>query len=400
MLDTKWTQKIPKCFVAGFSRLGAPARFVPAMREKNTSSCRIKPCAGDVLSSSFTPVYASQNLPAYGLRTFVVVRLAFAFTLFAGATRLRGGSLEDAPHELAMKVCTDGYKQAVSVRWQESADSSGYWSDARKKSFLDQISACGIEPTENPDAPIMRVSAEVTPARVLLVAESSDAGNGRQIRMVEVPRILPLNPRENSFAPHLSGELLWQQERPIWSAMEWQDEASQERLLFLIAERTFVRLRYENGSWQVIDSAELPPVRKHTRLPDANFAYAWTGRPFEFLFDGKICGFTPTGPLSFSCAAETVVRKPLQLSSKCEPLPRYLIAGNRDFSQPDQILLGGQARDTAAAVPKEGDSSAVDVPGPVLAMTLGETGTAAFAVVRNLSTGDYEVYRITAVCGD
>ena len=40
------------------------------------------------------------------------------------------------------------------------------------------------------------------------------------------------------------------------------------------------------------------------------------------------------------------------------------------------------------------------MPGPVLDITVGEGGKAAAAAVKNLATGDYEVYRLTIVCGD
>ena len=297
-----------------------------------------------------------------------------------------------------MKICMAGRRQPINVQWQESGAAAGYWSDSRKKSFLDQLSACGIEPTENADVAMMRVSAEVTPSRLLLVAEAGDA-NGRQIRMVEVPRTPSLTSRANGSAPHLTGELLWQQERPISSAMVWQDPASPDRYFFLLGDGSFIRLRSDNGSWHVMDSAALPE-RRHSRFADAEFAYALTGRPFEFLLDGNVCAFPPAGALFFSCTEQTPVRRPLRLFSKCEQQPRYLLAGNGDFTQPDQVLLGAPARDAASVPTKEGDASAVAMPGPVLGLSLGENGTEAFAVVRNLSTGNYEVYRITAVCGD
>jgi len=354
-----------------------------------------------VLSSNITPVYAKQNLYAHKLRALLSASALLGGAFLAATPFVRGAALDDAPHELAMKVCTAGHKQAVNVHWRETGESLGYWSDARKKSFLDQISACGIDPTQNPDAPVMRVSAEVTPSRFLLIAESSDTVNGRQIRMVEVPRVSPLGPRDNATSPHLTGELLWQQERPVSSAMEWQDPVSQERFLFLLSDGSFARLHFENGSWHPVDTADLPSPRARSRTGDGAFAYQLTGKPLEFLHGGKVCAFQPNGALSFSCAAENLTEKPLLLSSACEAMPRYLTTGSGDYAQPDQILLGSMAADTTKPAPaKDSNSSAVDVPGPVLGISLAEKDAAAFAVVRNLSTGNYEVYRITAVCGN
>jgi hypothetical protein len=352
----------------------------------------------------FKPVYAKQNSRALQPRALLVVFSVLVCILFSVAPFLRASSLEDAPHELAMKVCMAGRKYPVSVRWQESADSAGYWSDARKKAFLEQISACGMEPAESPDAPVLRVSVQVTPSSLLLIAESSEATEGRSIRMIEVPRDAPFKSDQASPGPHLKGELLWQQETPIDSALEWQDPASQERFLFLLGDGVLRRMNFQNAAWKTLDSTELPAVHRHSRWGDAGFAYAFTGRLFDFAIDGKICSFKPAGPISFSCAEESPQAKPLLLSSPCEPLPRYVMTGSGDYAQPDQILLGSPALDPTAkaptAAPKEADSHGFQVPGPVLGISLAENASAAFAVVKNLATGNYEVYRIMADCSN
>lgn len=353
-----------------------------------------------VLSSSITPVYAKQNFLSHQTRRSLALAQLLAFPLFWAAPRLSAGSLEDAPHQLAMKLCTSTHRQPVSVRWQESADSAGYWSDARKKAFLDQISACGMEPTDNPSAPIMRVTAGLTPSHVLLIAESTDATSARQVRMVEVSRDSLVSPHEISAGPHLTGELLWQQERPISSATEWKDAASSERFLFLLGDGRLSRMQWENGSWHTIDSVELPIVRRHDRLGDSHFMDQVAGKLPEFTLDGKACSFQPRGDLAPSCSVQELVAKTLLLSSSCEPSPRYLTSGKGDYAQPDQILLGSPALEGKPAAADDSNSSSVDTPGPILGITLAENGAAALAAVRNLSTGNYEVYRITAVCGN
>ena len=354
-----------------------------------------------VLSSNITPVYAKQNLSVPSLRALLTVSALLGCAFLTAAPLVRGSSLDDAPHELAMKICTAGNRRAVNVHWRETGESLGYWSEVRKKSFLDQIAACGIEPTQNPDAPVMRVSAEATPSRFLLIAESRDAANARQIRMVEVPRAGPLGPRDSGTSPRLTGELLWQQERPISSALEWQDPTSQERFLFLLSDGAFTRLHFADGSWHPLDSTDLPPLRVRSRTGDGAFAYQVTGQPLEFLRGGKVCAFQPVGAFSFSCAAGNFTQRPLLLSSACEALPRYVTTGSGDYAEPDQILLGSTAADRTKPAPaKDNNSSAVDVPGPVLGISLADKDAAAFAVVRNLSTGNYEVYRIRAVCSN
>jgi hypothetical protein len=140
-----------------------------------------------VISSSRKPVSAKQNFSPPRSRGFIAFCPLLGFALLLWPSQLRAESLEDAAHQLAMKVCTTARKQLVKVQWQEPAESPAYLSDSRKKIFLDQISACGIEPTDSA-APVLNVSIRVTASRALLIADSPDAVGGRQTYMIEVPR--------------------------------------------------------------------------------------------------------------------------------------------------------------------------------------------------------------------
>jgi hypothetical protein len=52
-------------------------------------------------------------------------------------------------------------------------------------------------------------------------------------------------------------------------------------------------------------------------------------------------------------------------------------------------------------VPKSASSVAeLDLPGPALSVSNGQRTRSDTAVVFNLSTGNYEVYRITLACGN
>lgn len=315
---------------------------------------------------------------------------------------VRANSLQDAAHELAMRVCTIPHKGAVSLRWEVSPDSSGFSADIDKKWFVEQISACGMRPSESPDAAVLRVTMQVTPSRVLLVADSTDNLNGQQIRIVELPRGSLAGTSQATPGPRLRSELIWQQPESIDSAMEWQEAASQRRFLFFLSEGRLVRIAFENGVGKVVDSAALPVVRKRSRLADGRIAY---GRAESQLLiglgDGRVCGFDPSVQgFSFTCGPAILVEQPLQIRAGCEYTPRYLAAGIRDYSQTDRIVLGGAVSDSAEQFAKRSESDSLDVPGPVVALSAAENAQAALAVVKNLATGNHEVYRITAVCSD
>jgi hypothetical protein len=74
------------------------------------------------------------------------------------------------------------------------------------------------------------------------------------------------------------------------------------------------------------------------------------------------------------------------------------VTGKGDYTQTDRITLAGAPGAGAAADRTPGGSA--DMPGPVLDISVAENAKAAAAVVKNLSTGNYEVYRITAVCSN
>jgi hypothetical protein len=344
-------------------------------------------------------VSAKQNLSPPLSRGFTAFCLLIGFAPLLWPSHLRAESLEDAAHQLAMKVCTTVRKQPVKVQWQESAESPGYLTDARKKIFLEQISACGIEPADS-GAPVLNVSIRVTASRALLIADSPDAVGGRQTYMIEVPRAALFVAVEASPSPHLRSELLWQQERPVQSAVEWQDQATEDHFLFLLSDGLFIRCHFENGAWKVMDSTELPLASRRSRLEEGFFVYSQPKEKLEFVFHQKLCDFNPSGHVSFACSQTNFGRKVVELSSSCEDSTRYLSTGKGDYTQPDRVMLTRPVGKEASASREENYSGSVDMPGPVIDISETENLKVASAVVKNLSTGNYEVYRITAVCNN
>jgi hypothetical protein len=344
-------------------------------------------------------VSAKQNLSPPRSRRFSIFCQLLGFALLLPLPS-RAESLEDAAHELAIKVCLALHKQPVKVAWRESPDSMDYWSDARKTIFLEQLSACGLEAAQNSEAAVLHVSGELTPSRLLLIAESYDPANGPTIHVVAIPRTSRLDPQSAVTSPRLNRELQWQQQEPIRSALEWQDSSLRERFLFLVSEGLLVRLQFEISAWKLIDSSPLPAARRHSRLGDGFLKFYFPGQPPRVFLDRTSCSFSPSGPISFACEPLNLVGQATRILSNCEGSPRYLGTGKGDYTQPDRITLGSLDMGLSAPAPQDKTLDSVEMPGPVLNLSLAEDLKTAFAAVRNLSTGSYEVYRITAVCGN
>src|SRR5580700_7472407 len=291
-----------------------------------------------VLSSSFKPVSAKQNLSLPRPRGLSVFCRLLGFALLFLPSRLRAESLEDAAHELAMKVCVAAHKQPVKVAWREAPQPSGYLSDRRKKVFLDQIAACGMEAAENSDAPILTVTIEVTPSKVLLIASSTEAASP-QIYMIEVPRASLFVARETAPAPQLKRELLWEQEKPIQSALEWQDPSTEKRFLFLLSESLFMRFDFENGVWRWMDSAQFLPAGPRPRAEEVSLFYSHAKERVQLVLRKKVCDIDPAVHFGYTCTGTEVSDRSAELSSTCEDSPRYLATGKGDFTEPDRITL-------------------------------------------------------------
>lgn len=361
-----------------------------------------------MLSSSRKPVSAKQNLSPRS-RHLAVFRQLFGFALLLWAPHARAESLEDAAHELAMKVCLAGHKQPVDVAWSGSPSSSNDLSDDARRAFLGQISACGMQATEGSDPRVLTVAVRFTPSKILLIAKLAAPASGEQIFVVEVPRSSVFVAREAPPAPQLRSELLWRQEKSIQSAIAWQDPATQERFLFLWSDGVFSRIRFEDGAWKSMDSTELQSAGRRTRSGEAGFSYNRSKQSIELVLRKGICELNLAGRVSLTCSGTEPVHRTAELSPTCEDSPRYLASGNGDYTQPDRITLGTISRtgvaplaatSSGATSSDEGYAGSVDMPGPVLDISVAENSKAAFVVVKNLSTGNYEVYRITAVCGN
>ena len=259
-----------------------------------------------------------------------------------------------------------------------------------------------MEAAENSDSPQLTVTMRYTPSKALLIASLTEALSGQQLFVVEIPRASLLAIRESGATPQLREELLWSGEKPIQSAVGWQDPSGQERFLFVLSDSIVSRFRFENNAWKLMDSVELPGAGRRSRSGDGGFFYARAKQRFELVLHKKVCEINLDSRLSLTCNGNEVPNRTAEIASTCEESPRYLVAGKGDYTQPDRITLGSASKigGAASAGSEESYLGSVEMPGPVLDISVAENSKTAFAVAKNLSTGNYEVYRITAVCGN
>jgi hypothetical protein len=82
----------------------------------------------------------------------------------------------------------------------------------------------------------------------------------------------------------------------------------------------------------------------------------------------------------------------IEMKPVCGGASQFLATGARDYTQTDSVQVFQTESSGAVAV-----STELDFPGPITALhAISETPR---AVVRNLTTGNYEAYRLSFTCG-
>jgi hypothetical protein len=346
-------------------------------------------------------VHAKQKLSPSHYRGLALPLLAFLSA--CSPIPIRANSLEDAARNLARKICAAPRQQSVRINWQASPELSGSIFDSLKKAFLSQLSACGMATDKNSDSPPLNIAIQVAVSKVVLVASLADPGGSPQIRMTEIRRDTLSIANESSLTPRIQRKLLWQQERPLETAMEWYDPSAREHFLFLVNRGSFVRLRSTKEVWTEVDSAELPKADRPSRLGGggATFVPNTAEARQRVVVNRKLCDFEPVGRLSFTCNDSYLGGKQLRISSECGGMPSWSLSTDTgDYTQRDRIISSSSEVAEAELPADEATSHSIEMPGPVLDISATEDSKAAIAVVRNLSTGNYEVYRITLACGN
>jgi hypothetical protein len=107
-------------------------------------------------------------------------------------------------------------------------------------------------------------------------------------------------------------------------------------------------------------------------------------RPVDARFPMMVDG-APAGPPPSGKGLELVI------PAVCGGTSQFLASGNRDDTEPDSLQAFEIGPNGPVAI-----SAEQNFPGPVVAL---HTGATPRAIVRNLTTGNYEAYRVAISCG-
>jgi hypothetical protein len=308
----------------------------------------------------------------------------------------RAGSLEEAARGLARLIASLAESHApLRLVWGNASSLSEAESETLRRAFVAELTGSRATLTEEASAPELRVSLRETPAHLLFVAAFYGAGDFPEVRMVQVPRAgISVDEHAPSIL-RLQKELLWRQREPLLDAAELPGDVAHPGLLLLLGRESLALLHSEKDSWTLQDSAPLLPAAAPAR--DLRGEIRLDGPRAQIILPGRICDASFEGKISLDCrAASEPWRAKVPLRSACDAALWQLATGSGDWSVADQIRLEsehGMSSGAATARP-------LDLPGPVLSLSPAPENRSAWAVILNLASGNYEVYRITLACGN
>jgi len=229
---------------------------------------------------------------------------------------------------------------------------------------------------------------------------------GPQVAIVPVPKTSRIENHETKGSVTLESKLVWQQPTPLLDFAVVKNTAAAFSTLLTLEPGRLVFYSFADSRSKFSKAIDIPHSKpwprdvrgaidlntQKVRLPevectgDLENAREMRCAPWK--------GSVPREANRIHVSGHEESESAL-LGDRCDGNPVVLVSGNGDWTQPDSIQgfmlseLGGQA--TASGSPVEFD-------GPVVSLNPDENQRAADAVVRNLKTGNYEAYIVTATC--
>lgn len=301
-------------------------------------------------------------------------------------------SLDDAAHQLADRIVAIPNLHGP-LRLQFYADANLAADPSWQDTLRQELEKRHLNITEEPSALLLKVGAVKTPTQIVLTA-SARLGERDDVRIVTVTRAAFTAPALAVAPIRIARQLVYESSGRILDASAL-GTAAEGGLAVLLDRNAELFALCLDSSGAVKQTVSLPASNRHaTRDPRGELTDK--GATAEVLLPGKLCEFTwTTGDEPRCRAKKTEWRGATVLTSPCDATNWKLEARGDDWSSTDllQIVPDAAARAGSAALFNE-------FPGPILSINGALDPGSALIVARNLRTGNYEVYKITLVCGN
>jgi len=308
--------------------------------------------------------------------------------------------LRETARKLADRIVTiPGLHGPLRLEWHPDEK----WPEGESARWVEMLRDAfdrrALQLSDDAAAPVLVVYAAETPTQVVLTAKTH-IGERDEIRIITIPRS-SLPPAELPVAPvRLERELLYENPDRILDATSFPDasDIGLAVLLYKNFEVTAIHVDAKGGIKQALplNVAGLKP----TRDPHADLTLHGTGGSVQLW--GKQCDFSWESPGDVKCRPEKLNASSNSTSPDDAVLVSPCDETNWTITQPDseptvravlRLVPDGATQGSSATLTSE-------FPGPVLNINPEPNPSGALIVVRNLHTGNYEVYKITLACAD
>jgi hypothetical protein len=333
--------------------------------------------------------------PAWCFSALASVSLSVATVLSAAQSpSAESISLDDGLHQLADRVVAiPNFHGPVRLEFFHDAnfenDSAKEWQDSLRQ----DLESRRVSLTDDSAATLLRIGVAETPTQLVLSAATRVADKD-EVRLVTFPRAtfrvasLPVAP------VRLEKQLVYQSSDRILDVSSLGNGGSSGMVI----------LTYRNGGLDVLRVDASGAVQQSAPLTAAGPLLSRDPRAEisvqsdanSVILPAKSCKFTWAAPADTEChLAKVVWRESTVLTPSCGAGGWKLLADGSDWTTGDllQVVPDSSTQKGSAAVGS-------DFPGPILSINGDQNPSSALVVARNLRTGNYEVYKITLVCGN
>ena len=331
-------------------------------------------------------IYRSRRAP------FFLIFSLLCLVISPRAFPAESNSLDDAVRQLADRIggipnLHGPLRLEFHVDANFAADST--WQDTLRQ----ELEKRRFPVTDEPSAPLLRIGFAETPTQVVLTAITRN-GDRDDVCIVTLNRAALSVPALAIAPVRIARQLIYESSDRILDASAFGNAAEGGLNVLLDRNAQLFALRLDS-SGAVKQTISLAAANlRATRDPRGELMDK--GLTAVVQLPGKICEFAWAGGEEPKCRAKKVeARSATVLTSPCDTSNWKLEAKGEDWSAPDllQIAPDSTARAGSAALFNE-------FPGPILSINGELDPGSALIVAHNLRTGNYEVYKITLLCGN
>jgi hypothetical protein len=242
---------------------------------------------------------------------------------------------------------------------------------------------------------------------VMQVLNDSSDGASSPVIIVAAPKEDSVHVGANEQSLSLEKRFVWKQPDRFLDFALLKNPTSGESDLLVLETKRFAVYKASGVGWQLSRSTPIPQAAAPSRDPEGTIdlkAGKIRLKDLECVGDPDLtgnvqCDSPKPSHLLVDRATFTGIPRGVGaiVPGQCRDEFIWLFTGDNDWTQADSIRGYLSERIPTPMVPS---GNAIEVNGPVTSLRAEPDTSAARMVVRNLKTGEYEAYIVTATCGN